>query len=185
MTNLIYKHARVTHDLCSNARVIDSTNYSDFSTNSTRRSRTLRAANQASCNATATVMQDSAWYKVAVTGSGQLTGTILFDVTANRLGVWAIYCRRRCLPHLRPALACGVDATMPANVNVIFNAGSTYYLQFGRSGTTTTTAEVLQVSLQFSGTTDGGNVFCCRGTTCQLGASAPAPARWRAPTRWW
>ncbi|HMN41718.1 MAG TPA: lamin tail domain-containing protein [Phycisphaerales bacterium] len=165
-----YRHERTTHDLCASARPILGFPYSDL-TNIDPATADGPNYNQTTCgSATPIAMQDSVWYKLVVTASGQLTGTIWFDTTANKSGAWAIFpgdgagdCPTTGLP-----LACGVDGTnSAASVNVALSAGVTYYLKFGRGGTSTTTqGSLVQLDLSFTGTVQGG--ACCDGGSCGM-----------------
>jgi hypothetical protein len=151
----IQQHDRFSNDLCADAVTVGTTTF-NFTTNVTlATSDAPSGVSGTICNtSSATEMRNSIWFRLDVTGSGNLLGLINPDLGTASNGVWAIYpagAGNACPVAGTAPLACGNDPE-PIGVNVNLDPG-VYYMQVGILGTATApTAGITNVSLTFSGT---------------------------------
>ncbi len=156
----IYQVDRFTNDTCATARQVNSSTFS-ARVNLEMATPDTPAANITGCNPTsATQMRNTAWYKLVVTGTGNLIGTINPDFGNSADGLFSIYGTTdgTCAGIIPTPLQCD-DTPEPLNVgqgvnpSVTLLAGQTYFLQVGKFGTSTTTlAGVSDIALFFTGT---------------------------------
>ena len=164
----------LTHDLCDNAFHLDAFPFSTIIDITTATADAPSGVSGSTCNtSTATVVQNSVWYRIHTLTAGVLTGAIEPDLGRAGTGVAAVYesSDGTCAGINPTPIWCGNDPSSPVStpisVNAALNAGTVYYLQVGTQGTSAVTADVVfSVDLQFSGTIDPGTQTCCRGTTC-------------------